>query len=138
MGKVTEKVRLTNVFDESKSAEIDAVVDTGATMLVLPTDLVEGLGLRRIRQVRVRYVNNHVEPKWVCGIVAVEIQGRSGNFDVLAEESGSQPLIGQMVLEELDLVVNPRTRSLTANPESPDMPTVEIVSLGGTHAQRPA
>lgn len=127
MGKVIERLKVTNVFDESKSAVVDAVVHTGATMLVLPLDLVQRLGLRRVRQVNVRYANNHVETKWIYGIAAVELQGRLGNFDVVAEESGSQPLVGQMVLEELDLIVNPKTRSLSPDPESPDVPTVEIL-----------
>lgn len=45
----------------------------------------------------------------------------------LAEEAGSQPLVGQIVLEALDLVVDPRTKTLIPNPMSPEMPTVEIL-----------
>jgi len=127
MGKVIEKIRLTSLFDPSRSAEVDAVIDTGATMLVLPADLVERLGLRKIRDVRVRYANGGSEPKGVYGVVTLELKGRTGNFDVLAETEGTQPLVGQIVLEELDLVVDPRSRSLTPNPDSPDMPMVEIL-----------
>jgi predicted aspartyl protease len=50
-----------------------------------------------------------------------------GNFDVLAGVEGSQPLIGQVVLEVLDLVVDPKTRSVIPNPASPEMPMVEIL-----------
>ena len=127
MGKVIEKIRLTSLFDPSRSAEVDAVIDTGATMLVLPADLVERLGLRKIRDVRVRYANGGSEPKGVYGVVTLELKGRTGNFDVLAETESTQPLVGQIVLEELDLVVDPRSRSLTPNPDSPDMPMVEIL-----------
>ena len=38
MGKVVEKVKLTSLFEPEKSVEVDAVIDTGATMLVLPQD----------------------------------------------------------------------------------------------------
>lgn len=127
MGKVLERIKLTNVFDPSKAEEVVAVIDTGATMLVLPQDLVDRLGLRKIRDARVRYANHEVRPKSIYGIVALEIQGRVGNFDVLAEVAGSQPLVGQIVLEELDLVIHPATKALSANPESPDMPMVEIL-----------
>ena len=36
MGKVVEKVKLTSLFEPEKSVEVDAIIDTGATMLVLP------------------------------------------------------------------------------------------------------
>ena len=45
MGKVVEKIRVTNFRDTSKSVEIEAVIDTGATMSVLPVDLIQELGL---------------------------------------------------------------------------------------------
>lgn len=36
MGKVIERVKITNLLDPTKSIEIDAVIDTAATMVVLP------------------------------------------------------------------------------------------------------
>ena len=129
MGKVIEKVKFTSLLDQTKSVEIEAVIDTGATMVVLPQNVVEKLGLKKIRETRVRYANNKTELKSIYGVVTIEIKGRTGNFDVLAEAEGSQPLIGQVVLEILDLVVDPRTRTLTPNPMSPEMPMVEILSL---------
>jgi hypothetical protein len=36
MGKIIAKVKLTSLFDPAKTKEVDAVIDTGAKMLVLP------------------------------------------------------------------------------------------------------
>jgi clan AA aspartic protease len=127
MGKVTEKITLTSLLDRTKSREVEAVIDTGATLLVLPQDLVEELGLTRIRDVRVRYGNNSDEAKVVYGAVTLELKGRRGIFEALAEVPGSEPLVGQVVLESLDLVVDPRSRTLTPNPLSPETPMVEIL-----------
>jgi clan AA aspartic protease len=127
MGKVREKVKLTSLFDATKTREVEAVIDTGATMLVLPQNVVDELGLRKIRDAKVKYANNKVEQKWVYGAVTIELKGRVGIFEALAEEAGSQPLVGQIVLEALDLVVDPRTRTLIPNPISPEMPMVEIL-----------
>jgi clan AA aspartic protease len=127
MGKVIEKVKFTNLLEPTKSVEVDAVIDTGATMLVLPQNVVDELGLKKIREVKVRYANNRTESKAIYGVVTVEIKGRTGNFDVLAEVEGSQPIIGQVVLEVLDFVVDTRGRTLIANPMSPEMPMVEIL-----------
>jgi len=125
MGKVVERVRITNIFHPEKSVEVDALIDTGATMVVLPQDIVDKLGLRKVREVKVRYANK-VEIKPVYRAVIIEIFGREGTFDVIGEEEGSQPLIGQVVLEVLDLIVDPKTRKLIPNPASPETPMIDI------------
>jgi clan AA aspartic protease len=129
MGKVTDRVKMTNLLDPAKTIEVEAVIDTGATMMVLPQHIVDELGLRKIRETKVRYANNKTERKSIYGVVTLEIKGRTGNFDVLADEEGAQPLVGQVVLEVLDLVVDPRTRTVIPNPMSPEMPMVEMLAL---------
>jgi len=57
----------------------------------------------------------------------VEMCGRAGEFNVLAEPEGAQPLVGQIILEQLDLIVDPSTRKVIPNPRSPEMPMVEIL-----------
>ncbi len=127
MGKVIEKLKLNNFSDPSKTVEIDAIIDSGATMLALPQNVIEQLDLRKVRDVKVRYANNHVADKAIYGVVALELKGRTGNFDVSAENVGSPPLVGQVVLEILDLLIDCKGRKLVPNPESPEMPMVEIL-----------
>ena len=127
MGKVVEKVKLTSLFELEKSVEVDAIIDTGATMLVLPQDVIEELGLRKIGEGRVRYANNQIQIKSVYRGVILELKGRDGIFDVLGEVEGSEPLVGQIVLEALDLIVDPITKTVLPNPRSPDMPMTEIL-----------
>lgn len=124
--KVIEKIKVANVLDLTKSVTVEAIVDTGAIMLVLPQDIVDSLGLEKVEEVKVKYANNHVETKKIYGVVRLELKGRIGNFDVLAENVGSQPLIGQLVFERLDLVIEPSTKKVIPNPRSPEMPMVEI------------
>ena len=127
MGKIIEKIKLISLSDPAKSIEAEAVADTGATMLVLPQNIIDALGLRRIGERRVKYANNQIQLKAVYRGVVLELKGRDGIFDVLGEVEGSEPLIGQIVLEALDLVVDPVTRTVIPNPRSPDMPMVEIL-----------
>lgn len=128
MGRVTAKVKLTNVFEPGKTVEVEALIDTGAMMLVLPQDIVDELGLRKFREATVRYANNKTEVKPVYGVVTAELKCRAGEFDVLAESEGCQPLVGQILLEQLDLIVDPGTRSVIPNPRSPDMPMVDVLT----------
>ena len=118
MGKVIEKVKLTSLFEPKKSVEVEAVIDTGATMVVLPKDIVDALGLRKVREVKVRYANNKVETRPIYGVVTIELKGRSANLDFLVEEN-SQPLMGKVLLELLDLIID-KTRKLIPN-ASPEM-----------------
>ena len=68
-----------------------------------------------------------VETRPIYGVVTIELKGRSANLDVLVEEKGSRSLIGQMLLELLDLIIEPKTRKLIPNPASPEMPMMEIL-----------
>jgi hypothetical protein len=49
--------------------------------------------------------------------------------DALVLPTGSTPVIGQIPLEELDLVVDPKSRELTVNPASPDTPTLDLMRV---------
>jgi predicted aspartyl protease len=60
MGKVIEKVKFRNLFEPDKFVEVEALIDTGATSVVLPKDLVNKLGLRKVWETKVRYANNKV------------------------------------------------------------------------------
>ena len=42
---------------------------------------------------------------------------------------GCEPLLGQVVLEELDLIVDPLQQQLTPRPESPYLPTLKLKAL---------
>jgi clan AA aspartic protease len=140
MGKVMTSVKLTNdheaqlaaagVIESSavRSVTIDALVDTGATMLTVPETVCRALGLpyRGVR--RVRYADGRIrEVPWVGGIL-LEILGRQMTCDALVEGERTVPLIGQIPLEGLDLVVNPKTGDLMPDPASPDAPLLDLLA----------
>src|ERR1022692_1696335 len=140
MGKVMQPITLTNSYDEENvgrghlrpdqvhTIEIEALVDTGATMLVLPSDAVSRLGLLVAGYRRVRYADGRTaEVPWVSG-VGIKILGRETVTNALVEAAGTTPLLGQIPLEELDLLVDPKSRELRVNPASPDAPLLDILS----------
>ncbi|HVV49442.1 MAG TPA: clan AA aspartic protease [Polyangia bacterium] len=102
--------------------DVEALVDTGATTLVLPIDVCRRLGLRPFRTTQVELADGSLcEMTWVRGLW-IEILGRGMSCDALAAPEGTTPLIGQIPLEGLDLVVDPRSREIRTNPEHPDGP----------------
>jgi len=118
-----------------RSIRTEGLVDTGATLLALPAEVVRRLGLVPAGMRRVRYANGRVaEIPWVAG-VHIEILGRETVCNAFVEAEGTTPLIGQVPLEELDLIVDPKTRELRANPASPDAPLLDLLSAD--HQSRP-
>jgi len=141
MGRIMTRVKIANSTDvelvgrglmtpnEVRRVEIDALVDTGATMLALPEDVVRqlgapSLGIRKVRDAR----GIVIEVEWV-GNLRVEILGREMTTDALVLPAGATPLIGQIPLEALDLVVDPKSRELRVNPESPDVPLLDLMHV---------
>ena len=104
-----------------RSLHVHAVADTGATMLVLPADMVDRLGLFPDGYRKVRYSNGRIrELPWVSNI-RMTILGRETVTNALVEDAGTTPLIGQIPLEELDLIVDPKSHELRVNPDCPTL-----------------
>src|SRR5262245_12330131 len=93
----------------------DALVDTGATLLSMPTKLIHPLGLKKTGEKRVTSSIGLSESA-VYQAVRLTIQGRSCTMDVMEVPDTVPVLIGQLPLEHLDLVVDLRSRSLIGNP----------------------
>jgi clan AA aspartic protease len=93
----------------------DALVDTGATLLSLPTRLIRQLGLKERSKKRVTSSSGVVETG-LYDAVRLTIQGRECTMDVMEVPDDVPVLIGQIPLEHLDFVIDPRSRTLTGNP----------------------
>lgn len=93
----------------------DALVDTGATLLSLPPALIQTLGLFQTGTKRVRS-STGLATAAMYEAVRLTIQGRDCSVDVLEVPDGVPVLIGQIALEQLDLVVDLRDRRLIGNP----------------------
>jgi predicted aspartyl protease len=93
----------------------DALVDTGATLLSLPSRMVSELGLTRTSVKRVT-CSLGIGEAAVYEAVRLTILGRSCTMDVMEVPDHVPALIGQLPLEHLDLVVDLRDRKLIPNP----------------------
>jgi predicted aspartyl protease len=60
--------------------------------------------------------------------VRIEILGREMTCDALVHPEGTTPLIGQIPLEGLDLVVDPKNQGVMPNPANPDAPVLDILA----------
>ena len=58
----------------------------------------------------------------IAGPLALTTVGRTMNTDCLVGPPRCKPLLGQVVLERLDLIVDSTKRQLAVRPESPFLP----------------
>ena len=93
----------------------DALVDTGATSLSLPTSLIHQLGLRLRHKKRARSSVGPTDVN-IYDAVRLTIQGRDCTTDVMEVPDDVPVLIGQIPLEFMDFVVDPGSRRLIGNP----------------------
>ncbi len=94
----------------------DALVDTGATGLLLPRRLIVQLGLEPLRVRTARTIAGHT-PLQVYRAVRLTVQGRDCISDVAEVPDEFSVVIGQVPLELMDWVVDPRGQQLIGNPE---------------------
>jgi predicted aspartyl protease len=107
MGRIIASVRIDNASDVSKGLRCDALVDTGASLMVLPTAWRDRLGvLEPGIEVEVETATQEVIRAEVCGPVRIQIEGFRPIFSEIAfikmEPSNGdyEPLIGYIVLEQ--------------------------------------
>jgi predicted aspartyl protease len=93
----------------------DALVDTGATTLALPTSLIRQLGLSKTREQRAVSFQGPAAIS-IYEVVRLTILGRNCAVEVMEVPDDVPALIGQIPLEMLDLVIDLQGRRLTGNP----------------------
>jgi clan AA aspartic protease len=129
MGKVIVSAKMENLedlfqhrkghlpADQIRNVTVpDALIDTGATGLVLPKSLVSQLGLKPVRQRNMRTAAGPMQMN-ICDAVRLTVQGRDCTLDVYEAPDTVPVLIGQIPLEALDFVVDPLNQRLIGNPD---------------------
>ncbi len=93
----------------------DALVDSSATLLSLPTRVIRELGLQPVSTKRITS-SAGVGEATLFDTVRLTIQGRSCGMDVIEVPDTVPVLIGQIPLEHLDFTIDLRGRCLVGNP----------------------
>jgi predicted aspartyl protease len=106
--------------DRVRQSEQEMIVDTGARAIGLPLSVIEQLGLPKTREVLVTLSDGSKQRRQMYGELRVQIGDRDSVFDCIAKPEGAPLLLGQLVLETLDLVVDCGRQQLIPNPEAPD------------------
>ena len=139
MGKVVVEVELVNAFDleairlgqlkpeDVRRTKISALVDTGAPLLCIPEEEIKKLGLPVFRTATSRFANGQTAERKIYGPVKIQVMGRIDAVLAMACHPGMPALLGQIPLEGLDLIVDPKRQRLL--PGHPDYPNEQLVEV---------
>lgn len=114
MGRIVTQVKVSNFTDATKSIEIDALVDTGASYLTLPSAWKDRLGgLEKIQDVEVQTPTGEIRKAEIYGAVRIKVANFREVIDEVlflemdADEDGEfEPLVGYVVLEKIPVAVD--------------------------------
>ena len=113
MGRIIASVRIDNASDVSKGLRCDALVDTGASLMVLPRAWKDRLGaLESGTEIEVETATQEIVRAEVCGPVRIQIEGFRPIFNEVAfvemkpADGEYEPLIGYIILEQSQAAVD--------------------------------
>ncbi len=136
MGEIRVKVLLTNSGDEAlnrrrklkksliRRYEAEALVDTGAVRSVIPAHVMQALGVMSRGDRVAENADGRKETIAVTESIVFAVMGRDTLEEALVQ--GDEVLIGQTVLEKLDLLADCANRRLVPNPAHPDQPVSKV------------
>jgi predicted aspartyl protease len=113
MGRIIASVTIENVSDPSGKIRCDALVDTGASHLVLPLAWKERLGtLETIDTLELETATQARITGDICGPVRIRVEGFRPIYNEVLfvemepEDGIYEPLIGYLVLEQCQAAVD--------------------------------
>ncbi|MGH7268028.1 MAG: retroviral-like aspartic protease family protein [Candidatus Rokuibacteriota bacterium] len=111
MGEVHVGIVVVNPQTAARSEEIIALADTGATLTVVPADVLRGIGITPVRTVSLLLADGRRAERAV-GEAGIAVNGEAVPCRVIFGEPGDAVLLGLTVLEQLGLAVDPVQRRL--------------------------
>ena len=119
MGLVNGKLVLSNPkLPDLDPVDVDALVDSGATHLCIPEHVQLQLQLDEIDSKEVTLADGSKKLVPYVGPIELRFKNRVGFAGALV--MGDQVLLGAIPMEDMDLIIIPKTRTLDINPNSPN------------------
>ena len=107
----TFSVTISVAADDRHSEELEALVDTGATNTVIPADLLQRLGVQPHRTSLFQPADGR-EVEMEIGRAWVRVDGQREFTQVVFGPEGSEPILGAITLEEMNLSLDTVARKL--------------------------
>ncbi|SEN31011.1 clan AA aspartic protease, AF_0612 family [Chitinophaga rupis] len=105
--------------DEVKRMWISALVDTGSYMLAINENIQEQLQLPVVEKRKAQLANGHIVEYDVVAPVEIRFKNRQTTCRAMVLPGDSEPLLGAIPLEDMDVLIHPQRQELIVNPDHP-------------------
>jgi clan AA aspartic protease len=131
MGKIFADIKLINADDiallrrkkidksEIRSMMVNILVDTGAYNLAVNERIANQLGLEKLGKQSFRLADGSEQTFEIVGPVEIVFENRDTICKAVLLPGDTEPLLGQIPLEDMDVVLLPKEERMIVNPESP-------------------
>jgi clan AA aspartic protease len=105
--------------DEVKRMWVNALVDTGSYMLAINENIQEQLQLPVVEKRKAQLANGHIVEYDVVAPVEIRFKNRQTTCRAMVLPGDSEPLLGAIPLEDMDVLIHPQRQELIVNPDHP-------------------
>jgi clan AA aspartic protease len=115
MGLTVLEIEVGNPANPEVTQKVEFLIDSGAIYSVVPTPILEQLGIRPLIEQEFRLANG-AKISRKKGVALFKYGERIGGADVIFGEEGDSMLLGAFTLEALGLALDPLRRELRPLP----------------------
>jgi clan AA aspartic protease len=132
MGVVYADIELINAVDETmarrnligeeevRRIRLSMLADSGADTMAINETIQSQMEFPFIDKRKVKLANGQVVEYDVVGPIDVRFANRRAVCSAFVLPGDSQPLLGAIPMEEMDVVILPKRQELVVNPQHPD------------------
>jgi clan AA aspartic protease len=105
--------------DEVKRMVVNMLVDSGAYMMAINESIQQQLDLPFIDTRKSIMADGSIAEHDVVGPIIVKFKNRTATCNALVLQGNSEPLLGAIPMEEMDVIIHPLRQEMMVNPEHP-------------------
>lgn len=105
--------------DEIKRMIVNIPVNTSSYMLAINENIQEQLQLAVVEKRKAQLANGHIVECDVVAPVELKFKNRRCTCSAMVLPGDSEPLLGAIPLEDMDVLIHPLRQELIVNPEHP-------------------
>jgi len=112
--------------DEVRRMHLTVLVDTGASMLAINENIQSQLDLAVLGKCKTQLANSQIVECDTVGPVELRFKNRNITCMAIVLPGDSEPLLGTIPLEEMDVLIHPLRQELIVNPDHPNYPVLKL------------